>query len=78
MPEVTHTDILVALARLEGKIDTIAAGVEGKIVPLVARAHDHEKRLRGLERFRNWGAGLAASVPLIGWVLTKTDLPKIF
>lgn len=44
-------DIVDRLSRIENKVDAAAA-----------KATDHEHRLRGLERFRNWGAGVAAAV----------------
>ena len=61
--DVSHVDILVAVARLETKVDTIL-----ETLP------DHERRIRGLERFRNWAAGAGAIVaPAVGFIFAKVE-----
>lgn len=42
----TVTDVFFAVVRLEGKVDVIATSVNG----MERQLHDHEQRLRALER----------------------------
>lgn len=48
-PEATETEVLIYLARLEGKLDT-AIGQHGERISAAERVDaDHERRLRDLE-----------------------------
>lgn len=63
---VTGADLLARLDKLSSDID----GIGRKIDDLPRQVHDHESRIRALER-RLWMASGAAAVAgtLIGWLL---------
>ncbi len=56
MPQ-EHREIMHSLGMIESKVDT-----------LVTSSVDHERRLRGLERIRNYIAGIGTVLVVIaGW-----------
>lgn len=61
-----NEDILVAVARLEGKVDAL----------LLSRG-DHEARLRSLERAKFWLLGAAAGVGFLAQLIGARLLEKV-
>ena len=54
----TNNEILLALGRLEGKVDSLVA--RQKVID--AELDKHEPRLRSLEQGKSWMLGAAAAV----------------
>lgn len=65
MPD--NTEVLVAIARLEGKVDALADKVESHLNADTVVHVDHEKRIRANERGRWLHTGVAS---VLGSIVT--------
>ncbi len=65
------SDILVALGRLEGKVDSLIQGQAAQGEKLNA----HDKRIRDLEQSKAWFYGVSATVGAGASVLCKLLMP---
>lgn len=46
----------------EGDFNVVLSRIDTNVKALIEQREDHEKRIRSLERFRNWAAGVGAAI----------------
>lgn len=46
----------------EGDFNVVLSRIDTNVKELIEQREDHEKRIRSLERFRNWAAGVGAAI----------------